>query len=44
MVDKDGNSIEYDKLTKDEQEILLTELLLQTALRHIAEKNVVSIK
>lgn len=41
VVDKEGNSIDYDKLSREDQEILLTELLLQTALRHIAEKNVV---
>jgi hypothetical protein len=43
VLDKDGNQIQYNKLSKEEQELLLTELLLQTALRHIAEKNVVSI-
>ena len=43
VLDKEGNQIEYNKLSREEQEVLLTELLLQTALRHIAEKNVVSI-
>ena len=43
VFDKDGIQIEYNKLSKDEQEILLAELLLQTALRHIAEKNAVSL-
>ena len=42
VVDKDGNDINYEKLNKTDKEIVLTELLLQTALQSIAEKRIVS--
>ncbi len=41
VVDKDGNDINYEKLNKTDKEIVLTELLLQTALQSIAEKRIV---
>jgi hypothetical protein len=43
VVDKDGNNIDYFNLSKSDKEIVLTELLLQTALQSIAEKRIVSI-
>lgn len=42
VVDKDGNDIEYEKLNSEDKQIVLTELLLQTALQSIAEKRIVN--
>lgn len=43
VLDKDGNSIDYFNLSKSDKEIVLTELLLQTALQSIAEKRIVNL-
>jgi hypothetical protein len=43
VVDKDGNDIEYNDLTRSDQEIVLTELLLQSAIHSITENRIVSI-
>ena len=41
IVDKDGNNIDYQNLNKSDKEIVLTELLLQTAIQSMAEKKIV---
>lgn len=42
VFDKDGNDIEYHKLNKNDQEAVLTELLIQTAIQSITEKRIVN--
>ena len=43
VFDKDGNDIEYHKLSKPDQEAVLTELLIQTAIQSITEKRIVNL-
>lgn len=33
VVDKNGNQVNYSELTRGDQEVVLTELLIQTALK-----------
>ncbi|CAF0829746.1 unnamed protein product [Brachionus calyciflorus] len=42
VFDKDGNDIEYHKLSKPDKEAVLTELLIQTAIQSITEKRIES--
>lgn len=41
ICDQDGNDIQYHKLSKPDQEAVLTELLIQTAIQSITEKRIV---
>ena len=41
VVDKEGKNVNYQNLSTDDKQVVLTELLIQTALQSIAEKRIV---